>query len=419
MIDRQLSDTEALREVNPSDFRHVTSHLPPDLANDVARLQSLSVTRTILDACCRITGMGFAAVARVTPGRWIACGVRDDIGFGLAPGGELPIETTLCRDVIGANAEIVIENAADHPVYSGHPSPTRYGFRSYISVPIRMPDGRLFGTLCAIDPSPRTFERTGMLDPIRLFADLIAMHLDAEERLERSERALSDERGMGRLREEFIAVLGHDLRNPLASIDANAELIEAITDDPNVRRATTPILKSVRRMVEMVSNLLDLTRGRLGGGIELDVRSVDRLGVTLAAVIQELAVAHPDRRIEIRLAIDRPIECDPDRISQLLSNLVGNAVVHGSAECPVEVEALVEGKELRLSVANGGEPIPDEIRDHLFQPFRRAGSHGREQGGLGLGLHIAHQIALAHKAELSVESDRRQTVFTLRMPINN
>ena len=123
-------------------------------ADDIAAVGRIDVVPTILDIVCRTTGMGFAAVARVTEDRWIACSVRDDIDFGLKPGGELKVETTICHEIRQTGDPVIIDDVQADPVYRGHHTPALYGFRSYISMPIRLPDGRFFGTLCAIDPEP-------------------------------------------------------------------------------------------------------------------------------------------------------------------------------------------------------------------------------------------------------------------------
>lgn len=286
-------------------------------------------------------------------------------------------------------------------------------------MPIRLADGGTFGTLCALDPDPKRLEAAGARELFRLFADLIATHLETDRRLRTSETALAGEIERSRLREELIAVLGHDLRNPLASIDANAQLIDVLADDESTREPANTIMRSVHRMAELIANLLDFARGRLGDGLELDRRSSDGLADQLHQVIEELRITHPSRSIDTRIEIVQRFVCDPDRIAQLLSNLVGNALLHGAPEQPVEIEVSSGGGEFRLSVANGGKPIPESVRAQLFQPFRRPNGPGTDHGalgGLGLGLHIAREIALAHGGTLSVESDDRRTRFVLLMP---
>src|SRR3954447_22368142 len=159
--------------------------------------------------------MGFAAVARVTDERWIACAVRDEISFGLKPGGELKLETTICNEIRASGEGVVIDHVAEDEAFCGHPTPAMYGFQSYISMPIVRPGGAFFGTLCAIDPRPASLKRPEVAQMFRLFADLIAFYLEADERMAATEAALLDERQAAELREQFIAVVRPQLGQPL------------------------------------------------------------------------------------------------------------------------------------------------------------------------------------------------------------
>src|SRR4051812_26002719 len=121
---------------------------------DIEYVSQIPVVRSILDVVCQTTGMGFAAVARVTDERWVACSVKDNISFGLLPGGELKLDTTICNEIRQSGAPVVIDHVSEDPDFSGHHTPAMYGFQSYISMPIKRRDGSFFGTLCAIDPDP-------------------------------------------------------------------------------------------------------------------------------------------------------------------------------------------------------------------------------------------------------------------------
>lgn len=123
--------------------------LPENLAQDVAAVQSIPSVTNILDVVCRITGMRFAAVARVTEAHWVACSVQDNLAFGLVAGGELKLESTICHEVRGQREAVVIDDVTADARWARHHTPAQYGFRSYISVPITLPDGEFFGTLCA------------------------------------------------------------------------------------------------------------------------------------------------------------------------------------------------------------------------------------------------------------------------------
>ena len=384
------------------------------LQTDIEAVGAIGAVPTILDVVCRVTGMGFAAVARVTEQRLICCAVNDLIRFGLQPGGELEVETTICQEVREMRAPVVIDHVAEDTLYCRHHTPAMYGFQSYISMPIVLKDGRFFGTLCAIDPQPRRLKNPETIGMFRLFAELIAFHLVASERLAASEASLSGERQNSELREQFIAVLGHDLRNPLASIDAGARLLQKTPLNEKATSIVTMMQDSVRRMAKIIDNVMDLARGRLGGGIALN-RAREPLAPVLDQVIAEARLTHPERAIELAFDLTAPVDCDRSRIARLFSNLLGNALLYGKADAPVTVRASTREGTFELSVANAGDQIPAAALERLFQPFARGDVRPNHQG-LGLGLYIASQIARAHGGTLDVTSTPAETRFTFRMP---
>lgn len=385
-----------------------------DFKADIAAIGRIEAVPTILEVVCRTTGMGFAAVARVTEDRWIACSVRDEIAFGLEPGGELKIETTICNEIRQTHEPVVINHVAENAVYCRHPTPAMYGFQSYISMPIILPDGRFFGTLCAIDPRPARVETPETIGMFKLFAELIAFHLDAIARVASSEATLLDERKTSELREQFIAVLGHDLRNPLSAIFSAAEMLERTPLNERAMRYGRLILSSAERISGLINNLLDFARGRLGGGVPV-TRKPEALGPVLRQVVAECLTSRPDRLVDADFSLDDPVNCDGGRIGQLFSNLLANALAYGEPTAPVRVRASICDGILELSVANAGDPIPQSAQEHLFQPFFRASTQTGE-GGLGLGLYIASEIAKAHGGSLTVASSSNETRFTFRMP---
>ncbi len=385
------------------------------IAVDVTTVGNIDVVPKILEVICRTTGMGFAAVARVTPDRWVACAVRDEIEFGLAPGGELDVSTTLCHEVRLTGHAVVIDHVDEDPIFRLHPTPRMYGLQSYISVPIFY-RGEFFGTLCAIDPRPAQLRNPHTIMLFELFADLVGSHLDAQQQLARSEAALLSERQTAELREQFIAVLGHDLRNPLAAIDGGAQLLMKTPLTPKGEIIVGQVRKSVGRMADLIDNVLDFARGRLGGGFNVELRVDPELPDVLQQVVAELRTAYPERAIVADVQLSRPVACDSRRIAQLLSNLLANALVHGAEDGPVEARARTVNGVFELSVANSGAPIPAGTVQRLFQPFSRASARPNQQG-LGLGLYIASEIARAHGGSLDVTSDARETRFTFEMPL--
>ena len=390
--------------------------IAPEIAPEIAAVAQISDVDSILEVCARTTGMGYCVVAHVTEERWLACAVLDTVDFGLVVGGELPIKTTLCNEVRQGRASIAFDQASADPKWRTHHTPLTYGLESYVAVPIILADGEFFGTLCAVDPKPAPASRPDIVRMFELFAQLIANHLDAQRRVAASEAALLDAQATAELREQFIAVLGHDLRNPLAALDAGITLLRRrVTGDAGVSMILGEMNRSSTRMNRLINDVLDFARGRLGGGLTMARRPSTELSGLLRQVVGELRTTYPDRTIQTDIAADLDVQSDPDRIAQLMSNLLANAVSHGDPAKPVLVSALTDGRMFELSVANGGRPIPQDVLPRLFQPFNR-GDTTEVRDGLGLGLYISSQIAAAHGGQLTVRSDEDETRFVFRMP---
>jgi sigma-B regulation protein RsbU (phosphoserine phosphatase) len=162
---------------------------------------------------------------------------------------------------------------------------------------------------------------------------------------------------------------------------------------------------------------MDFARGRLGGGFALSRRAGVDLEPILQQVVDELRIGAPGRTIKTEFMLLNPVNCDPSRFGQMVSNLLANGLTHGARDEPVQIHAATDGDELELWVANGGAQIPPAIRERLFQPFFR-GEAMPSQQGLGLGLHIASEIAKAHGGAIEVASTPQETRFTFRMPLS-
>ncbi len=395
---------------------------------DIDIVSQIPAIPTILEVICKTTGMGVAAVARVTEERWVACEVLDTVGFGLKRRDELRIETTFCNQIRQTRQSVIIDHVAEDEIFRHHPIPAMYGFQSYISLPILLPDGSFFGTLCAIHPSPARVSSDQTIGMFKLFAELIGLHIEARIKLIDAERTLAtervkasevrvellDERKTSELREQFIAVLGHDLRNPLASISGGTQMLSRLPQADKARMILGLMTATLQRMNGLIDNLMDFARGRLGGGLTLE-RTPRPLEATFTQVIDEIRLAYPERRIETAFALAGSFNADHGRLGQLLSNLLGNAITHGAEDRPIRVEAFQDEGSLRLSVVNSGKPIPPEALERLFQPFYR-GEGRTKLEGLGLGLFIASEIAQAHGGTLEVASSPEETRFTLTLP---
>jgi len=388
----------------------------PDIASDVNAIRSIDAVPVILSMVKHLTGMRFAAVARVTETKWVACAVDDSIEFGLQPGGELVLESTICHEIRQHKTPVIFGHASAHPIFSKHHTPKTYGLESYISIPIVKANGDFFGTLCAIDSVPANLDEPAIAKTLALFAQLIAMSLDAQNHLEATKAALVDANESGRLREQFIAVLGHDLRTPLSAIRMSTDLLSTKTTEKRSLNLISAIHKSTARMGVLIENVLDFARGRMGDGIPVKRQLVDDLEKTLQMTIDEVQTSHPHAIFSHDLQVPPGIYCDALRISQLLSNLLGNAVTHGAVATTIRVNAYTDEDELVISVANQGAPIPSELMPLLFEPFTRSEA-GQRGEGLGLGLYIASQIATAHRGTLSVSSTPQSgTCFIARFP---
>ena len=221
-------------------------------------------------------------------------------------------------------------------------------------------------------------------------------------------------------REMFIAVLGHDLRTPLgAVITASKFMLDTGELAEPHRTLTVRIAHSATRMNAMVGDLLDFTRSRLGSGIPISRQPMD-LWKEASHAVEELRAAHPRSNLKLNTTGDLMGEWDAARIAQVLSNLLGNAVQHGSADAPISLTARGESTEVVLQVHNRGVPIPRADMEGLFSPFHRIGSASHKSGpnaSLGLGLYIVDRIVNAHGGTIDVDSsDTAGTFFTVRLP---
>jgi PAS domain S-box-containing protein len=244
---------------------------------------------------------------------------------------------------------------------------------------------------------------------------------EGEERLRAiaAERAaLAEKAHVQEFQERFLAILGHDLRNPLAAIEMGAALLRR--QEPLSAMGTRILDRveaSTRRMSRMIEQILDLTRSRLAGALEVTAAPAD-MHVVLTAVVDELLTAHPTRAIELR-GFAFLGSWDSDRLEQVFSNLIGNAIHYGTPDKPVRVDMHADGDVIHVDVHNEGPTIADELRVELFNPFRRGTRDSRTAGtaGLGLGLYISREILVAHGGAIVVRSSAAEgTTFRVSLP---
>ncbi|HAI71313.1 GAF domain-containing sensor histidine kinase [Alteromonas australica] len=381
------------------------------IQQDIAAIQAIEAVPHIMNILSEATGLRFICVARVTEDNWTMCSVLDKVDFNLKPGDELEIQTTFCSQVRQSAKAIVIEEASKDSQYKTSPIPVMYGFESYFSYPIYKTDGSFFGTLCGLDPTPTALKTAKIDNQIASFAELISRQLEVNDQLSSAKSALFDEQSAAKLREQYIAILGHDIRTPLSSLKMGVDFLSETLSDGTTQKVLKRMDNSVNKMKRLINDVMDFTHGKMGKGISLNVRSSETLQEELLHGVNELATLHPECHINTNIQVSGPHYCDPERIGQLLSNLLINAIVHGDHAHPIDVYAGKVNGVFTLSVANSGTPIPEDTKAKLFQPFWR-NKNAKHSGGLGLGLFIASQIAEAHQGKLSVVSNEQATVFT-------
>ncbi|NOK17709.1 PAS domain-containing sensor histidine kinase [Corallococcus carmarthensis] len=217
----------------------------------------------------------------------------------------------------------------------------------------------------------------------------------------------------------LIGIVGHDLRNPISAITMAATTLAKREDaEPREQKAVARILSSAERAHRMLRDVLDFTQARLGGGIPMALRDVDLMEL-VRQVMDEVQQAHPDRRLEVDGRGDARLRCDPDRLAQVITNLVNNALAYGDALCPVRVRLRGQPGTVTLAVKNQGRPIPQDLLPHLFEPLKRAEARegNRTAHGLGLGLFIVKHIVDAHAGRLRVRSTQQDgTTFLVQLP---
>ncbi|MGZ6494411.1 MAG: sensor histidine kinase, partial [Actinomycetota bacterium] len=261
--------------------------------------------------------------------------------------------------------------------------------------------------------------RRAMYDLLEANAQLVHANIreqelrqDAEAAKARTEQSERELRQVAEFRELFIGIVGHDLRNPLSSIGMAAALLRKHGHlDERDDLAVTRIINGGQRMSRMISQLLDLTRARLGGGFPLEPKPTDLRDVC-RIVLDEF-----ETPIQIEVDGDVTGTWDPDRLAELVSNIAGNAVEHAAPGTGLLLRAHPEGTDVVVEISNQGNPIPPDLLPFIFEPFRRAKQHEKSPSGhLGLGLYIAKQIVLSHGGTIDARSADGTTTFAMRLP---
>lgn len=262
------------------------------------------------------------------------------------------------------------------------------------------------------------YERELLLERRRaegLAAERAAAQRDLEHAQEETSRARAAAEDRALFAEQMMGIVSHDLRNPLSTILLSTTVLAHGAGSPQQKKVVTRISNAAERATRLIGDLLDFTQARLGRGLAVNPRPID-LHATVANAVAELAAAFPQRALRHEAQGEGACEADADRLTQLIGNLVGNAIAYGAPDAPVLVRSCTAPGEWSLSVHNEGEPIAPHLVPKLFEPMVR-GEQAPGAGGVGLGLFIVNEIARAHGGRMEVASSREAgTTFRAVFP---
>jgi signal transduction histidine kinase len=214
----------------------------------------------------------------------------------------------------------------------------------------------------------------------------------------------------------FLGMLGHDMRSPLQTILATASHLAMMNADKGVSAAADRLVRTGARMQALLDDLCDFNRTQLGLGIGIVPADVDLVAV-FGDETDQLRAAHPDRRVVLEAPVSLPGVWDGPRLQQVLGNLVLNAIRYGAPDAPVHVVLTGDETDVQFEVRNAGPTVEPASLQRMFDPLQRGpDARDRQDGGLGLGLYIAREIAEAHGGGIDVRSEGSETVFTVRLP---
>lgn len=412
------------------------------LRKDVNAIQQIAIIPTLLDVICKTTGMRFAAVARVTETNWVTCSVQDEISFGLKPGDELVLETTICNEIRQSRKAVIINSVEGDEHFRQHHTPLQYGFQSYISVPIILKNGQFFGTLCAIDPKPNNLDNPTVKGMFNAFVDLISFHLqtleentvlkenDKVQRLFRDELEkkvlertnLLEEQNielerMNKDLQSFAYISSHDLQEPLRKIQTFAlHILEK--EYENLSETGKDYFKRMQSAAERMQALINdlLTYSRTSDQDD-KLESLD-----LDEIVKEVK-ADLHEEVETRKAVIEfnelgKINAITFQMRQLIYNLVSNSLKFSDPmrAAVISIKSRMgKGSELahksllpdqeyyHISIADNGIGFDQVYSEKIFELFQRLHPQDKYKG-TGIGLAIVKRIVENHKGIVTVNS---------------
>ncbi|GGB95088.1 GAF domain-containing sensor histidine kinase [Dyadobacter sediminis] len=405
-----------------------------DFINDIERIRQITIVPKMLEVICSSTGMGFAAIARVTEKKWVACSVRDEISFGLEAGGELILSTTICNEIRDSQELVVIEDVSNDEIFCNHPTPKLYGFQSYISVPIMLKNGAFFGTLCAIDPKPARINNTKTIEMFNMFAELISFHLQSLQLLEDSasavqnlNRQLTDSIDENR---QYKYISNHNLQEPLRKIRLFSSMLvsESSKQNDKIVDLALRLDSSAQRFSMMIKDLSDYSALSNPG----DFESVD-LDKIIADVCAQLSPEITCRNAVIHSNGLPVINAIPLQMEQLFYHLISNALKFSKEHVAPVIE--ITSKELKkyqehefnllentilqheICIKDNGVGIENSQLKKIFDIFSQMQNH-KLSSGEGIGLAYCKKIVRNHAGMIQAHSEiNKGTTFLITLPV--
>lgn len=393
-----------------------------ELYRDFEAVRQISIVPTMLDVVCRITGMGFAAVARVTEDRWLACSVNDQVNFGLAEGGELKIETTICNEIRDSKKEVVFDNVIEDEIFRHHHTPKMYGLQSYISFPIILKNGEFFGTLCAIDSKPASVNRPEVRGTFKLFAELLAFHLDSMALIDRSQSALQETNKQlnysNTENQLYRQISGHNIQEQVRKIALFSDILATNTKSLDIDKIQNTAEKINNISVELSNMIHYVTKYSALNSSTTESGPID-LNEILSNVCIELADDLGSKRISVTKATLPVITGIPLQLKELFLHLINYAIVFSTEDSSTAVNIYAreidsnkinqlspEQKKLKFCEIHVEQTGVEADTDHIENVFdiflHLSGKQSTTQYGAGLA--YCRKIVQSHGGSITAKA---------------
>ncbi|KQS30763.1 ATP-binding protein [Dyadobacter sp. Leaf189] len=407
--------------------------LDKSFLDDLARIEQIPIIPKMLEVICKSTGMGFAAVARVTDEKWLACSVRDEIEFGLKQGEELPLETTICNEIRQRHELVVIDNVDEDGIYCNHHTPRTYGFKSYISVPIFLRNGQFFGTLCAIDPKPAALSDVKTVGMFEMFTDLISFHLQNIETVEKSRQAVSDLNHQLadsiNINHQFHFISNHNLQEPLRKMRVFTGMLIDATDKNDTSKARI-YAEKVDTCAQQFSSIVTELSEFAELYNETNFEAVN-LNDVVSEVTELLSPRLEAAGASVQVSALPTVIANRFQMAQLFSNLITNSMqfpktdgahlIEISTKIPQENSAadrLAKGKEmLELQIQDNGSGFSETHLERIFDIFSKFPGYksGQTEGN---SLAYCRKIVSNHGGRITAQSvEGKGTLFVVTLPL--